>query len=183
MKKLGTYLAAILMTVCSMLFAVSPAFAAGTNVSSGFSWTVGNSYTNVSEWSSYDSQGCGVSVSYDSNQDGYDYRRENYSTSTHNGSASNGSIVGGYVALDHSSSAGILRSSTGVRAGFSYSEMETDAWGQTNTNGSYVQRSGQDGAYNREHGSFSSSSGYGVESYADSLTLYASTYSSTEFDY
>ncbi len=183
MKKLGIYLAAILMFAFATLFAVSPAFAAGTNVSSGFSWTVGKSVTNVNEWSTYDSYGCGVSVSYDSNADGWDYRRENYSTSTHNGSNATGKIVGKYTALDHTSSAGILRSTTGVQVGTSKTKMRSNSWGATETNGSYVQVSRQDGSYNREHGSFDSSSGYNANSYNESLTLYASTYSNTEFDY
>ena len=173
----------LVSVVCMMSMVCGSVFAAGTNVSSGFSWTVGSSYTNVNEWSNYNSNGCGVSVSYDSNADGFDYRRENYTRSVSEGSVTSGDIYGGYVSVSHNSSAGILSSTTGVRAGYSVASMVTEAWGTNEVNGDYVQISVNGADYNYEYGNFADNSGYEATTYSDSITGYVSTYSNSEFNY
>ncbi|MCH9735907.1 MAG: hypothetical protein K0U78_15365 [Actinomycetia bacterium] len=176
-------LKAVVIVIVAIAFAVSPAFAAGTNLSSGISWTVGHSSTNVTEFSDYSSHGCGISISHESNSDGFDYRREVYNTSTKAGSVTKGIIRGNYTSMDHTSSAGILRSSTGIQQGVSKSNMKTKSWGKTKVNGDYVQLSSQDNSVNYEYGSFNSSSGYNAETYAASYTRYENSYTNTEFDY
>lgn len=180
MKKLKVFLTSV---ICLMFVLCGSAFAAGTSVSSGFSWTVGNSYTVLSEWSDYNSHGHGVSISYDSNSNGFDYRRETYTRNVSNGSETSGTIYGSYTAIGQNSTAGILSSSSGTRVGYSVSNMETDSWGESEVNGHYVQVSMLNGDYNYESGHFSDSSGYDATTYSNSITGYVTTYSNTEFNY
>ena len=174
---------AALIVVAMIAFAISPAFAAGTNVSSGVSFTVGHSHTDVKEWSNYHSQGHGVAISYDHNENGYDFRKEVYKTETRAGSRGKGTISGEFSSIDYTATAGMLRSSTGVAKGSSQAKMKSKAWGETKVKGRYVQISVQDDAHNYERGNFQANSGYNTESYVASMTAYVSTYSSTEFDY
>ena len=180
-----TYAKAALLFIASVGFAMFSILttAAGTNVSSGISFTIGQSHTEVKEFGNYQAKGHGVSVSHNQNDSGFDYRKEVYKTETREGSKTSGNIYGAYQSIAHTNSAGILRSSSGIVQGASVSEMKSESWGQTRVEGRYVQISAQDGSHNYETGHFRANSGYLAESRSVSSTVYENTYSSTEFDY
>lgn len=176
----------LLLTI--MMFAVSTlANAAGTNVSSGFSHTVGVSKTIIDQHGSYNEYGSGVSISYSYNGDGSDFRAERYTIETDTETQGNGVVFGSFQGVNHSSSAGILSANMGSSEGTSIKLMQSSTHTDVDVDGYYIQisRSNTPGqhSYNRETGSFNSHDHEYASTGMASTTNYSSTYSSTDFNY
>ena len=167
-----------------MMLAVSTlASAAGTSVSSGFSYTVGSSVTMIDQHGSYQSDGSGISIAYSYNQDGSDFRAERYDIEVDTDTQGEGVVVGVFQAVNHSNSAGILSSNTGSSQGVSIKVMENSTHTDVDVDGYYVQVSHGAGGYNRETGSFSSHDHEYASTDMTAITNYETTYSSTDFNY
>lgn len=168
--------------VASLLVSFS-AFAGGTNVSSGISWTIGTSHTDLMEFSNYNSHGNGISVSVSHNDFGFDSLTEVYKTRTKLESKTIGEVDNEFSSVDYNSSAGIIKSYTGMQNGNSTAKMKTESSGYSETMGRYSIASVQEDSVNYEHGEFNSSSGFNARSQSRTETHYENSYSGTEFNY
>ena len=161
--------------------------AAGTSVSSGFSTTVGTSYTMIDQHGRYQEDGSGVSISYSYNDDGSDFRAEHYNIEVDTKTQGEGIVTGSFEAINYSYSAGILSANMGSSSGTSIKVMESSTHTDVDVDGNYIQisRLNTDGqnSYNRETGNFSSHDHENTETLLNLITSYESTYSSTDFNY
>jgi len=170
-----------------LLFVSSVALAAGTNISSGFSTTIGTAHTTIDQHGNYNSQGGGISLAYTSNSNGSDFRKEIYSVETETDTQGYGTISDIFVSTSRSNSAGLLSTSKGRTTGTSILSMETEAHTDVYGGGYYTQISHSNtensNSFNYEAGSFDFHTHELAETDINSATFYTTHYSNSSFNY
>ena len=180
----------VLKIVTTLVVLTSTAHAGGTNLSTGWSNTIGHSATATYSIHDNKTKAQGIAISSQRNKNGVNARVDTYTRIDESNGVGSSETFGTFTATDRSVSVGSLSSSVGSSAGTSTTNSTGNGYitrDSSKTKGNYVAYSatGKSKKYsaNIEVGSVNNKSESMNVSTFNQTTNYGSTYSSSDFNY